>query len=313
MKQVVNILGIVGVVAISVGCGRLETENTKEQALANDSFETNTQADEEAFALSRPIAEQSQQGVIVVERTVKLKLGDVARPAIYPQPPAPTCIVHAGSHLVSISGKYSGGASFVAKVSYPKQIKFSISKKSCKESQLVIVDAQSEFSGLAITANIRGVSFLREQYIQPPKPCLEVSNGKSVGCLPPLPPIPPKPCLEVTNGKSVGCLPPHDPKEKEASIKGKPEDKAESAAISLPWESQKCIVVAGRRNIRVSAPKGQKNLVGVAFAAKPFKDRLALKNECPVGARLKVESDQLALALTSDLVVYGDKADSELE
>lgn len=163
MKLFKRVAEAVAIIGMATACGHYDI-NDPVTKVVDDEAANEAQQDDQLLALSLPIAGKSSQGVIVVERGVFVEKASKVKSN--PPPPASKCFLHATSHLITIeaSGEKlqdgSESSSFSATVSYPKTVKFPLSKSSCAEGQRIVVRQGHKFQGLAITRNRAGTEFL---------------------------------------------------------------------------------------------------------------------------------------------------------
>ncbi len=154
MKRFTNTLGILGFCVLATACGNIEQLN-----VANPSEEllelTETVSDDELNLRVMPVYRNS--GAIVVESSIHVERADLAYATVIPQPPKAKCILHKGSLLTDL--RESSASEIIGHVSYPKEVKISVTRSSCQQGQLIRVSAKSQFKGLALTKNREGVKF----------------------------------------------------------------------------------------------------------------------------------------------------------
>lgn len=332
MKRV----GVVGVLGLAVACGRAEQQDFAEldaETLAGIE-EANLQTDDAAVSMSLTIGQQSKTGLIVVERSISVRRAVLAIPAVYPPPSIARCILHAGAHLVNVKNVSKSGESFTANVSYPQTVKFPVLKKSCRAGQAVIVEAQSGFEGLAITANSQGVEFLRKEKATVSLPYCKPIQGRMIDLLGWSKIVKYKDECEHNELKKSGFVKISDdelictqiagvlmsPSGQKVHFKNgchraallshgygsgadavKPGLGVAGASVSdlvaSPKIQERCFVYAGRGNIRISAPKGSKGFSGKTTAASAVLDTMYRFDECERGAQLVVDGLRLEKAL----------------
>lgn len=167
---------LLGICGLATACGsytgnvdELLTELSDENTSADDQHAD--AEDESRFALSLPIAEKNPVGVIVAKKTISVERAQKVSLGIQPPRPALKCVLHAASHLVKLSAGEKS-SSFTATVTYPKGLKFALTRSSCQEGQLVNVRTGMGFKGTAITQNKDGVAFQMANFVSIPKPVL---------------------------------------------------------------------------------------------------------------------------------------------
>lgn len=284
MANVLKLLSLVSALGVVTGCGTAFDLDAKKNANeivqeSDNALEKEIESDEEAFALSVPVAEKSQKGAIVVEKSIHLPLAYQILPAVYPPPPEKTCAVHAGSHLINL--KYSGDFTFSAEVSYPKGLRITLFKNSCKQGEIISVRAGSGFQGLAIVTNKQSTYFKKEvTYVRLPgisegmevKDAADAEGPSVLRCV--------KPILPSDGPQARGCVPVPKP----------------------PVNSDACTVRSGRQNIKINATKKLAHISGTAVAA-PKIAAGAITGECKFGEKLRVTTGSLGKALGYDIDV----------
>ncbi|MBM3383444.1 MAG: hypothetical protein FJY29_13560 [Betaproteobacteria bacterium] len=282
MANMVKLVSLVSALGVVTGCGTafdLDAAKNANEIVeeSNNALEKQVESDETAFALSVPVAEKSKKGAIVVEKSMSLPLAYQLLAAVFPRPIGKTCLVHAGAHLINL--KYSGKNEFSAEVSYPKGLKISLNRKSCKQGELIEVRAGSDFRGLAIVTNKQATYFQKElTYVPFPS---EPRND-----LAPLPKLQP--------GAIEGS---------DAQIGGVTTVTTPSKPPKPPAESEQCSVRSGRQNIRLHASKERSYISGTAVAASKVMNKIYIFGECNFGEKLLADTVSLGQALGYDLNV----------